>query len=172
MLDWDVKCSVPTDFYVAIWGDLYGSTFIVRMIDKTVCVAGSDVVWGDVCPDNNVNGANMGPTWGRQDPGGPHDGPMNFVIWVATIIALEVPVQAMYWTWTCSLLCLLIPWYICYQVPLYWHGLTLIPAWIINYAHCKVWVEITYPFPNFNGCTVKVWGWISNFMPYFTQPVI
>ena len=26
-------------------------------------------------------GANMGPIWGRQDPGGPHVGPMNFVIW-------------------------------------------------------------------------------------------
>ena len=24
----------------------------------------------------------MGPIWGRQDPGGPHAGPMNFVIWV------------------------------------------------------------------------------------------
>ena len=24
----------------------------------------------------------MGPIWGRQDPGGPHVGPMNFVIWV------------------------------------------------------------------------------------------
>ena len=31
--------------------------------------------------DNNVHGANMGPIWGRQDPGGPHVGPMNFGIW-------------------------------------------------------------------------------------------
>ena len=23
----------------------------------------------------------MGPIWGRQDPGGPHVGPMNFAIW-------------------------------------------------------------------------------------------
>ena len=23
----------------------------------------------------------MGPIWGRQDPGGPHNGPMNFAIW-------------------------------------------------------------------------------------------
>ena len=28
-----------------------------------------------------VHGDNMGPIWGRQDPGGPHVGPMNFVIW-------------------------------------------------------------------------------------------
>ena len=32
-------------------------------------------------PDNKVHGANLGPIWGRQDPGGPHVGPMNFVIW-------------------------------------------------------------------------------------------
>ena len=32
-------------------------------------------------PDGKVHGANMGPTWGRQDPGEPHVGPMNFAIW-------------------------------------------------------------------------------------------
>ena len=32
------------------------------------------------CPDNKVHGANMGPIWGREDPGGPHVGPMNLVI--------------------------------------------------------------------------------------------
>ena len=32
-------------------------------------------------PDNKVHGANMGPIWGRKDPGGPHVGPMNFAIW-------------------------------------------------------------------------------------------
>ena len=32
-------------------------------------------------PDSKVPGANMGPIWGRQDPGGPHVGPMNFAIW-------------------------------------------------------------------------------------------
>ena len=34
-------------------------------------------------PDSNAYGANMGPTWGRQDPGGPHVGTMNLAIWVA-----------------------------------------------------------------------------------------
>ena len=33
-------------------------------------------------PDSKVHGAIMGPIWGQQDPGGPHVGPMNFVIWV------------------------------------------------------------------------------------------
>ena len=35
--------------------------------------------------------------------------------------------------------------------PFYWHGLTLIPAWISNCIHYKVWDEINYPF-SFNGC--------------------
>ena len=34
-----------------------------------------------VTPDSKVYGANMGPTWDRQDPGGPHVGPMYFAIW-------------------------------------------------------------------------------------------
>ena len=33
------------------------------------------------CPDSKVHGANMGPMWGRQDPGGPHIGPKNLAIW-------------------------------------------------------------------------------------------
>ena len=36
-------------------------------------------------PDSKVPGANMGPIWGRQDPGGPHVGPMNFAIWVVMV---------------------------------------------------------------------------------------
>ena len=40
--------------------------------------------------------------------------------------------------------------------PFYLHGLTLIPVWISNHTHYKVWDEITYPFINFNGATVEV----------------
>ena len=32
-------------------------------------------------PDSNVHVANMGPTWGRQEPGGPHVGHTDFAIW-------------------------------------------------------------------------------------------
>ena len=35
-------------------------------------------------PDSKVHGAYMGPTWGRQDPDGPHVGPLNFAIWEHT----------------------------------------------------------------------------------------
>ena len=40
--------------------------------------------------------------------------------------------------------------------PFYYHGLTLISAWISNHMPSKVWDEITYSFLNFNGCTVEV----------------
>ena len=39
-------------------------------------------------PDSKVHVANMGPIWGRQDPGGPHVGPMNFAIWDASVLVL------------------------------------------------------------------------------------
>ena len=32
-------------------------------------------------PDSKIHGANVGSTWGRQDPGGPHDGHTNLAIW-------------------------------------------------------------------------------------------
>ena len=32
-------------------------------------------------PRSKIHGATIGPIWGRQDPGGPHAGPMNFAIW-------------------------------------------------------------------------------------------
>ena len=37
-------------------------------------------------PYGKVHGANMGPIWGRQDPGEPHAGPMNFAIWVVLVL--------------------------------------------------------------------------------------
>ena len=32
-------------------------------------------------PDSKILGAHMEPTWCRQDPGGPHVGPMKIAIW-------------------------------------------------------------------------------------------
>ena len=36
----------------------------------------------------------------------------------------------------------------------------------------KVWNDITYPFPNFNGSTIEVWVWISNSIPHFVIGMI
>ena len=41
-------------------------------------------------PDNKVHGVNMGPIWGRQDPDGPHVGPMNFAIWVGPLLFINI----------------------------------------------------------------------------------
>ena len=32
-------------------------------------------------PDSKVHGANIGPNWGLQVPGGPHVVPMNLAVW-------------------------------------------------------------------------------------------
>ena len=45
-------------------------------------------------PDSNVHGANMGPIWGRQVPGGSHVGPMNFAIWA--VLSYDYPVPEKY----------------------------------------------------------------------------
>ena len=34
--------------------------------------------------DSKVVGDNMAPIWGRQDPGRPHVGPVNFAFWDVT----------------------------------------------------------------------------------------
>ena len=42
---------------------------------------------------------------------------------------------------------------------------TLIPTWMSNCIRCKVWDEITYPFPNLNGTA-------CNFISHFARHVI
>ena len=42
-----------------------------------------------VYPDSKVHGANMGPIWGRQDPDGPHVGPINFAIWLMHVLNIQ-----------------------------------------------------------------------------------
>ena len=53
----------------------------------------------------------------------------------------------------------------------YFYGLILIPARIINHMPRKVLDEINYAFLNFNGCTVEVYEWITNFIPHFIMDV-
>ena len=74
--------------------------------------------------------------------------------WLAAIID---------WNWLITLSALM---------PLYSHGLTLIPVWISTYIHYKVWDEIDYSFWNFNGAAVEVWEWISNFILHINGHVI
>ena len=41
-------------------------------------------------PDGKVHGAYMGPTWGRQDPDGPHVGPIILAIWVSLLSSYPI----------------------------------------------------------------------------------
>ena len=41
-------------------------------------------------PGSKVYGANMGPTWGQQDSGGSHVGPMNLAIWEPKYIKMNI----------------------------------------------------------------------------------
>ena len=36
--------------------------------------------------ESKIHEANMGPIWGRHDPGGPHVGPVNLAVWVSTVV--------------------------------------------------------------------------------------
>ena len=59
-----------------------------------------------------------------------------------------------------------------YRGPIYWHCVTLNPAWISDYTRYKAWDEISYLLPNFNGWTVEVWVWMNNIIPHFTRHMI
>ena len=58
-------------------------------------------------PDGKAHMAHMGPIWGRQDPGGPHVGPLNFAITVqstqklrsAGMLLISQPPWALSQTW-------------------------------------------------------------------------
>ena len=55
----------------------------LRLIASTVfkSLHGLDPACLNNIPDSKAHGANLGPIWGRQDPGGPHVGPINLAIW-------------------------------------------------------------------------------------------
>ena len=83
-------------------------------------------------PDSKVHGDNMGPIWGRQDPGGPHVGPMNFAIWEYSVVRSHI------------------------QAPFYQHWLISIVVWMSNHTPNKVLEDITYPFTK---CRFRLHGW-------------
>ena len=59
----------------------YFNIKLMVKVNKSYC--------GWYIPDIKVHGANMGPILGRQDPGGPHVGPMDLAIWYLAVFALN-----------------------------------------------------------------------------------
>ena len=72
---------------VALW---VPQIFIWKWITLSDCKHTKWVIWTTLL-DSKVHGANMGPIWGRQEPGGPDNGPMNFAIWVPLYFGLFFP---------------------------------------------------------------------------------
>ena len=127
LLSWDVLVHIPYR-YIMKW-------FVLI-----------DLHWATKKPDSKVHGVNMGPIWGRQDPGGPHVGPMKFAIWDPIFAQRQATLGFVN---KCS--------GICSSSQLV---ITLIPTWTITFI--IVWAEIAYQFPQINGASPVVWEWISN----------
>ena len=71
-----------------------GEIFLIILMDHEII---KPVIWWPLLqpnthPDSKVRGANMGLIWGRQDPGGPHVGPVNFAIWAVILFRSELVV--------------------------------------------------------------------------------
>ena len=64
--DWRYYSIMPKYGFIAYW-------------IESMHLESRSSVWGGY-PDGKVHGANMGPIWGLQDPGGPHVSPMNLAI--------------------------------------------------------------------------------------------
>ena len=64
---------VPADLIHIYWDYFIGTGAIIESR------AGDSVLTNT--PDSKIHGTNLGPIWGRQDPGGPHIGAMNLAIW-------------------------------------------------------------------------------------------
>ena len=58
-------------------------------------------------PDSKVHGANMGSTWGRQDPGRPHVGPMNLAICASIMFVIGMIAIMQYYGNTLCHICTL-----------------------------------------------------------------
>ena len=92
-------------------------------------------------PDSKVHGANMGPTWGRQDPDGSHIGPMNHGIWASESSMTKGVLLRLYPR--SSLV-----------IRFYQHKSTKIRTWISNYINGFIWDIISQPCPN---SKVRAW---------------
>ena len=57
--------------------------FVINMVcHERYTILLASLLCVQLFPDSKVIGANMGPTWVRQDPGGPRVGPVTFAIWI------------------------------------------------------------------------------------------
>ena len=112
-------------------------------------------VWTTILvnPDNKVHRANMGPNWGRQDPGGPNVGRMKIAIWEVFLSHLMMGYEQA-WEWWNVLLLKPGPFFYLYfhQIlnsikKLSLHHLYLLKDWVCSkyiYITTFQWFSITH----------------------------
>ena len=66
----------------------FGLHFSDDYVDVYRCVVPPVIDQFVTYPDSKIYWVNMGPTWGRQVPGGPYIGHVNFAIWVVIILQI------------------------------------------------------------------------------------
>ena len=64
-----------------IWYGMGLRTVRNKLITTSTTITNNNKTNTNTTPDSKVQGANMGPIWGRQDSDGPHVGLMNLAIW-------------------------------------------------------------------------------------------
>ena len=81
---WQLDSGSMNGCRIGIWGNS------CNLFTDWMVFWGYERIWNHLTnlPVSKVHGANMGPIWGRQAPGGPHVGPMNFVIWARMCLIL------------------------------------------------------------------------------------
>ena len=82
------------DIVFCPWRERYaavaGAKNVIWWQGNATCTGSVLICFRTDFPGSRVHGANMGPIWDRQDPGGPHVCPMNFAIWVISSLNDDV----------------------------------------------------------------------------------
>ena len=116
-------------------------------------------------PDSKVHGANMGSIWGRQDPGGPHVGPMNLAIWGQTQWSLTHYVVLWVMEWEVSHKGT----GVCFNIK------TVFPGMVILIIKIMSWDRLIFKTGNpilIRQCFILRWPLLSKWLRYaiLTQP--
>ena len=119
------------------------------------------MVPGTTVPDSKVHGANMGPIWGWQDPGGPHVGPMNLAIWGGNWISMVVH-DVLKTFYTCTLATIILNQSIIMTL---WCFLCCLPeqaAWYYHYWISGIEIKLTHWGRVMHWCVSKLTSIVSD----------
>ena len=111
--------------------------------------------------DSKVHEANMGPTWGRKDPGGPHVGPWTLL---SGVVCGSMPRLCLNQCWSIINQMTWIFYRYSLDIKMFFQPLMIadisytsirIRVGLSKFIHLKRWHVITQPCSNFSGSSVK-----------------